>query len=142
MGEGEGHFTTTDTVIARLDRAVTFIPERESDIIRIIATSGERREASLIANAYAEAYREEVLQQSRSQSRAVREFLEGRLSEQRTQLKQAEGQMKNYMESAGISSLDGESNRVVQELSQLEASRNSLTIEIESLDRKLCVSGV
>jgi capsular exopolysaccharide synthesis family protein len=137
MGEGEGHFTTTDTVIARLDRAVTFIPERESDIIRIIATSGERREASLIANAYAEAYREEVLQQSRSQSRAVREFLEGRLSEQRTQLKHAEGQMKSYMESAGISSLDGESNRVVQELSQLEGSRNSLTIEIESLNRKL-----
>ena len=137
MGDGQGHFTTTDTVIDRLSKAVTFVPERESDIIRIISTSGDRREAALIANAYADAFREEALQQSRSQSRTVREFLEGRLAEQRTQLRQAESHMKNFMESAGIVSLDGESNRVVQELSQLEASRNSLTIEIESLDKKL-----
>ena len=47
------------------------------------------------------------------------------------------GDVYKRQESAGIVSLDGESNRVVQELSQLEASRNSLTIEIESLDKKL-----
>ncbi len=44
--------------------------------------------------------------------------------------------MKVFMESSGMVSLDGESNRVIQELSQLEATRNGVSIEIESLNKK------
>lgn len=126
-----------DTIMARLQLALTFIPERESDIIRIIATSEEPGEASLLANTYAYAYRDQALQQSRFHSRSLREFLEGRLAEQRVSLTNAEAHVKTFMESSGMVSLDGESNRIVQELSQLEATRNSLSIEIESLTRKL-----
>lgn len=129
--------TRIDTIIVRLQLALTFIPERESDIIRIVATSENPTEASIIANTYAIAYRDQALRQSRFHSRAVREFLEGRLSEQRGHLAGAEGQVKTFMESSGMISLDGESNRVVQELSQLEATRNSISIEIESLERTL-----
>jgi len=131
-----GYFTTADTIIRRLQSRITFVPLKESDIIRIVATSEDRREAAILANAYAESYQSLALQQSRSQSRSVREFLEGRLEEQRSQLQAAEGQVKSFMESSGVVSLDGQSNRVVQELSQLEATRNSLSIEIESLNRK------
>ena len=126
-----------DVITDRLQKAVSFLPERESDIIRIIATSSEPVEAALLANTFADSYQEQIMQQSRSRSRSVREFLEGRLAEQRSQLAQADGDMKSFMETSGVVSLDGESNRLVKELSQLEATRNSLSIEIEGLDKKM-----
>lgn len=128
--------TSADTIVPRLQRSVSFTPEKESDIIRISATSEDPREAALLVNTYAYSYRDQAMQQSRSQSRSVREFLEGRLAEQRLQLQDAEAAVKVFMESSGMVSLDGESNRVVQELSQLEATRNGLSIEIESLNKK------
>jgi tyrosine-protein kinase Etk/Wzc len=134
--ESSRPLATSETVITRLQKRVVFIPEKESDIIRITATSRDPRESAIIVNTYAEAFQNQALQQSRSQSRSVREFLEGRLTEQSAQLVEAEGQVKTFMESSGVVSLDGESNRVVQELSQLEATRNSLSIDIESLNKK------
>jgi capsular exopolysaccharide synthesis family protein len=126
-----------ETVILRLEKAITFYAEKESDVIRIVAITSEPHEASRIANAFADAYLEEVMQRSRSRSRSVREFLEGRLTDQRTQLQRTEGALKQFMESSGVVSLDAESNRLVQELSQLEATRNGLSIEIEGLEKKL-----
>ncbi len=64
-------FTSVDTIVARLQLAVSFIPEKESDIIKIAATSEDPREAALLANTYAYAYRDQAMQQSRSQSRSV-----------------------------------------------------------------------
>ena len=41
------------------------------------------------------------------------------------------------MESTGLASLDGESRQVVDQLAQLEATRNSLNIEIEGVSKKM-----
>lgn len=125
------------TIAARLQKAVRFTPEKESDVINIIAACPDPEEAAFVASTFAHVYREQVLLQSRSRSRSVREFLEGRLGEQRAQLGLAENSVKRYMESSGVVSLDGESDRVVSELSTLEGRRNALGIEIESLRRKI-----
>ncbi len=130
-------YANVDTVTDRIQKSVSFLPEKESDVIRIVASSSDPREAANVANAYADAYLDQVMQQSRSRSRSVREFLESRLADQRSQLRQTEGAVKAFMESSGVVSLDVESNRLVQELSQLEATRNSLSIESEGLQRKL-----
>jgi capsular exopolysaccharide synthesis family protein len=133
----EDRFADLETIVLRLEKAISFYAEKESDVIRIVAITSEPREASRIANAYADAYLEEVMQRSRSRSRSVREFLEGRLADQRNQLQRTEGAIKQFMESSGVVSLDAESNRLVHELSQLEATRNSLSIEIEGVEKKL-----
>jgi capsular exopolysaccharide synthesis family protein len=130
-------YAGVDTIMDRLQKAVSFLPEKESDVIKIVASSSDPYEAARISNAYADMYVEQVMQQSRSRSRSVREFLEGRLTDQRTQLQQSEGALKQFMESSGVVSLDAESNQLVQELSQLEGTRNALSIEIEGLDKKL-----
>lgn len=121
----------------RVQRVVSFVAEKESDVIKIVATSQDSREAARISNSYAAMYREEAMRQSRSQSTSVREFLEGRLAEQRAQLQQAEGELRHFMETNGVSSMDEESNRLVQELTQLEATRNGLRVEIEGLQMRL-----
>lgn len=126
-----------DTIIDRVQNAASFVEEKESDIIKIIATGADPREAALLANTYADMYLEQVLQVSRSRSRSIREFLEGRLADQRVQLQESEGALKQYMESSGLVSLDAESDQLVHELSQLEATRNGLSVEIEGLSERL-----
>jgi capsular exopolysaccharide synthesis family protein len=127
----------TDVVAGRLSGSVDFMPERDADIIRITARSGNPREAAAIANTYAEMYQEQSMNASRARSRSAREFLDSRLQEQRSTLAKAEESVKSFMESSGIVSLDGESSRLVGEMSQLEATRNSLDIDIETLSKKL-----
>ena len=129
--------TGLDTIMDRLQKAVSFVPEKESDVIKIIATASDPREAALLANTYADMYLEQVIQVSRSRSQSIREFLEGRLIDQRAQLQEAEGSLKQFMESSGVVSLDAESGQLVHELSQLEATRNGLSVEIEGLNRRL-----
>lgn len=132
-----GSYAGVDTIIDRVQKAVSFLPEKESDVIKIVASSSDPREAARVSNAYADMYVEQVVQQSRSRSRSAREFLEGRLADQRTQLQQAEGALKEFMESSGVVSLDAESNQLLQQVAQLEATRNALSIEIEGLSRRL-----
>jgi capsular exopolysaccharide synthesis family protein len=128
---------TVDMITDRVLRVMSFTPEKESDIIRIVATSTSPVEAARLANVYAERYQERTIQQSRSRSRSAREFLEGRLNEQRSQLQHSESALKGYMEATGLVSLDGDSKQVVDELSKLEATRNSLSIEIEGVNRRM-----
>lgn len=129
--------TGSRTIAGRLQKAVRFVPEKESDVINIVVGRPNPLEAAVVASTFAHEYRDQVLMQSRSRSRSVREFLEGRLGEQRGQLAVTENSLKKYMETSGVVSLDGESNRVVTELSTLEGKRNALAIEIESLRRKI-----
>ncbi len=128
---------TVKIISQRAQKNVRFLPEKDSDIIKITAYDTDPRAAAILANTFARVYKEQIMEQSRSRSRSVREFLEGRLSEQREQLSRAEGSMKDYMKATGVVSLGGETDRVVQEVATLEAKRNALSIEIESLDRKI-----
>jgi len=119
-------------VTERVRRSVEFIPERESDIIRIVARSGSAKEAATLADKYAEVYQEHNLDASRTRSRALREFLETQMKSQRGSLTRAEDSLKQYMQNSGIVSIDEDSKRVVEQLSQLEASRNAIDIEIQT----------
>ena len=124
-------------VTRRLLRVVTFSPIRESDVIRITAKSTEPIEASLLANTYTRMYAERNLNASRTRSRAVREFLQDQLTLKKTSLDTAEATLQSYMRTAGMVSLDGESNKVVQQLSQLEATRDGIEVDIRSRTKTL-----
>jgi tyrosine-protein kinase Etk/Wzc len=135
--KGDSVPASAKAVAGRVQGSVRFSPERESDVISITAARPNPHEAATVARTFARVYREQVMLQSRSRSRSVREFLEGRLGDQREQLNKTEASVKEYMQSTGVVSLDGESNRIVQELATLEGRRNALNIEIESLTRRI-----
>lgn len=132
-----GQLASLPTVAARVRSAMEFIPQRESDVVRIVGFSNYAEDAAALANAYAEAYQEQTTLQSRSRTRSAREFLENRLAEQRDSLDKAEKEMRAFMENAGVVSLDQESQQVTTEIAQLEATRNAIDLDIQTAQNKL-----
>jgi len=130
-------YATAREIVARLRTAVEFEPVRDSDVIKITAQSRQAREAALIANTFAEAYYNRNLLSSRTRSRAVREFLEEQLRSRQGALASAEVTLQHYMEKQGIVSLDDEAKKVIDQLAQLEATRDADEINIQSLSKTL-----
>ena len=130
-------YATVREIVARLQNAVDFDPVRDSDVIKITARSNQARGAALLANTYAEAYYDRNLLSSRTRSRSVREFLQEQLKTRQTALTGAEDSLQQYMEKQGIVSLDDESKKIIDQLSQLEAQRDAQDIEIQSLAKTL-----
>lgn len=128
---------TPQQVVARLRNAVEFAPVRESDIIKVIARSIDPREAALLANTYTESYAERNVNSSRLHSRAVREFLQNQVQAKHGTLDSTEHQLQRYMKSSGMVNLDSDAKKIVDQLSQLEATRDALDIEISSRSRTL-----
>jgi capsular exopolysaccharide synthesis family protein len=116
---------------------VDFVPVRESEVIRIVARSSSPDEAALIANTVAQQYVERNVDASRTQSRAVREFLQSQMGAKRQSLDTAESAVQRYMRRSGIASLDAEASKVVEQLSQLEARRDAIDLERSTKTRNL-----
>ncbi len=125
------------TVATRLSRAMDFVPERESDVIRILAKSSDPRESAVLANTYADVFQEHELSITKTRSKSLREFLQNQLAAKKQGLESAESELKRYMEASGVVSLDAQASRVTQQLSQLEANRDAVDIDIESLSKTL-----
>ncbi len=126
-----GPYVNNEVIIDRLEGAVTFDPDKASDVIFISALSTDPKEASIIANAYAEAYYENNLNNSRKQLRSTREFLERTLQTKKAALDTVEESLRRYIEQNG--SIDEEGQNVVRTISSMEAQRDETDIEIETL---------
>ena len=128
---------SVNVVSNRVRSRVSFDHLRDSDIILITARSGIPEEAALLSQTYAEIYHERNQETSRSQSRSVRGFLETQLMNREQDLRHAENQLQEYMERHAITSVDRESQHVINQISALEARNEELTVEIESLNRTI-----
>jgi len=128
-----------DQIVKRLGQAVDFVPVRESDVIKIVAKSRNPKEAALLANLYAMEYYNRNVYKSREKSRALREFLQLQVDEQRENLERLEGALQSYMEKKGIIALDAESRKMIDQLSQLEAARDAADISLQSLERTVAL---
>jgi len=128
---------STDVIIGRVMSAVDFDPVRDSDIIKVMARSKVNKEAALLANTYAEAYRDRNVFMSRNKTRSFREFLESQARDKRKSLEETEGNLKDYMEKEGIVSLDDESKQMIDQLASLEAQRDATDISLKEMQNSL-----
>ncbi len=126
-----------DLVSGRVMGSMDFEPVRDSDIIKITAQSKNARESALLANTYAEAYRDRNIFMSRNKTRSFREFLESQANEKRKALEETEGTVKDYMEQQGIVSLDDEAKSLIDQLASLEAQRDAADINLKEMENAL-----
>jgi polysaccharide biosynthesis transport protein len=125
-------FADSATIAAELQSTMEFVPIKESEVIKITARRHNPEEAALLANTYAERYVQRDLLQSRTRSRAIREYLQQELTIKKKALEEAERNLQEYMRVSGVVTLDAEIRKVVEQLSQLEASRDAVGMEISS----------
>ncbi len=128
---------TVEQISNRVLASVEFEPVRESEVIKISAASKDPREAALIANLYVQSYFDRNIYASRNKSRTFREFLETQVKDKQVALSKSEESLRKYMEEKGVVSLDDNSKRIIEQLSQLESQRDAVDINVQSLERTL-----
>lgn len=128
---------TLTELTAALFNTVEFDPVRDSEVIKITVKSSDPRDAALIANLYAQAYYDRNLRMSRTRSRAARIFLGKQLEIKHKELQKAEKYLQRYMEKTGIVSIDDESKKVIEQLSNLQAQYDDVDIQIQSVQESL-----
>ncbi len=137
VAKGKGKITLMDAVLARLQKAVSFSNDRNSDIISISVRSHSPEESTNIANTYTKQYYDLNLSSSRNMATNVREFLQGQLTDTKKDLDVAENQLQDYMQTQGIVSLDDEAKSLIDVMSTFQAQRDDVVIQLTSQQQVL-----
>jgi capsular exopolysaccharide synthesis family protein len=110
---------------------------RDVDAIQISAQGPVPAEAALIANEYADAYMDWTRERSRESITAQRQFLDRQTNQFQARVDTADQALAEYMQEEDAVSLDEESSRLVEQLSELEARHDELRIELDMAESAL-----
>ncbi len=125
----EGEPLPLDAVAARLRTYLTIATGgTDVDAISITAQSTSPAEAALIANLYADAYLNRSKESSRASMTATRDFLTGQVDSLRGELSSREEAVRAYMTREGAVGLDQAADRLVNQISTLQAQRDEARI--------------
>lgn len=142
-----GTIANVDMVARRLQGAVRFSFEEERNIIRIVATSYDPVEASKIANAYAQTYRDYNIQNSRAQILETKDFLQKKISETQDSLISLEFQIMDFYRENEFTNYDVSTGNTLNLISDLlkqvdnaRIEQVSNTEEIKAIDSTLSLA--
>lgn len=116
---------------------VEIIQKNGLDFMEISAESPSPYEAALMANSYADVYRQFNLAENREQLTKVKEFLQSQKELKHQELMQAEENIKIYQLQGGSIELDGQASNLIQTLTKFESEKNVGKIEISMLQKTL-----
>lgn len=130
FGNTSNHLLTIPEISVLLSKIVNIEQKRGLDIIDISVESTSPFEAALIANVYANEYKNYNLEINRNQLTYVRNFLDKQRKEKKDQLNEAEEILRSYQEKGGIIALDQQAQALIEQLSQFEAQENATKIDL------------
>lgn len=108
-------------IVKTLQTQVQAEQEANTNIIKITVTTRDRSEAAKVANAVAEAYREQNILTRNRQVREARRFIEAQLEEVGGRLRASEERLRDLKEQRGVVSLGDETAAALNRLTGLEA---------------------
>ena len=120
-----------------LRRAISVTPVRETDLIRIDVQGPSPFEAAYLANAVAEAFRDQDRDFSRGEISQVVRFLEDQLERKEKELKASEEALKRFLEREKIASLSTEATQVVEQGAEFESRYKGVLIELDVTRKRL-----
>jgi tyrosine-protein kinase Etk/Wzc len=112
-------------------------PVEETDIIEISFQSNNPRLAALIANTYAEKYKEQNLKYNRGEFTEVRKFLEDQLDIVRERLSASEDYLRAFKQKSKLVSLREETTGLVSQLAEFEGLYNECDTELGASLKRL-----
>ena len=131
----EGEAPTTRDVILRLRERIAFEGLQAEAMIRIQASSEIPAEATLIANTYAQEYRQFSQDLARSGVTAAREFLETQVAKRQQTISEIEREWEAFALTNNVATDGEEGQRVAREFVELEGRRAGLQFQLEQEQR-------
>jgi len=117
------------TLANRLAGIVSINQKRGLDVITLDAEDPSRYEAALIANAYAKAYLNYILDLSRLELTTIREFLEEEKEKKFKDLAKTELALKEFQQRGGIVFLDDQARNLIDQISDFESQKNFIHLD-------------
>ena len=103
----------------------------DTDFVKIDATGSDPERIKASANSLVQAYAEYNRESAHQKMQEIRAFLEAQMQEARGQLEASERKLQNYRKQAGIISLEGESKKINDQLTQFEIMLNMAGFELK-----------
>jgi len=120
-----------------LQSMVTARPVRQTDVIELVATGPSREAAIAAANVYLDAYQQYDLDQSRSEVRATRQFIEDQLAVAGPRLDSFERKLEQYKTSHRLNDLNEETRALIDQQAGVAAQLQQADVEIKTGEAQL-----
>lgn len=120
-----------------LQKKITILPIRNTDIIDIKVRASSPFEAALVANTIADVYKNMNQAQSQAEVRQVKNFLEEQLAKMQDELAKSEEQLKAYQQQAKLVALDQETEELVRKIAEFETLYNEANTELQANRQRL-----
>ncbi len=111
--------------------------KRGLDIVEITASSPSPYEAALIANLYAQQYKQLNLDMNRNQLTLVKDFLAEQSAEKYSELNEAEETLRGFQERGGLIALDERANTLISLLAEFEAQKSATQVDLMASNKVL-----
>ncbi|HEY6435835.1 MAG TPA: Wzz/FepE/Etk N-terminal domain-containing protein, partial [Ignavibacteriaceae bacterium] len=111
--------------------------KRGLDIIEITAMSPSPFEALLIANVYAQQYKNLNLDQNRNQLTLVTNFLDEQRKSKYDELNAAEETLRDFQEKGGLIALDERASTLISVLAQFESQKSATQVDLMASNKVL-----
>jgi len=121
----------------RVQTLLAVRPVRDADIIQLTVKAPGAELATILAAAYADAYREYSQTRSRADITAMRSFVELQLTAVAARLDTAEAALENYKRSHSITDVQQETRALIERQTQLLARHHQAAAERAGLQQKL-----
>jgi uncharacterized protein involved in exopolysaccharide biosynthesis len=125
------------SVLKRLKSSVTAEQETGTNVISIQVVSKKPREAALVANAVAQAYREYNIQERNRQTIETRAFIEEQLESTSKNLKRAERELQNFKEGYALISLSEQTKNTLDRIYDIESQYDKLRVQKREVGSQL-----
>lgn len=126
-----------ESIIGILSGSASIEQKRGLDIVEISVESESPKEAALIVNLYAAAYKEINLANNRTQLTAIKNFLAQQRDEKLRELGTVEETLLAYQEQKGIVQLPEQARTLIAQSSDFEAKMNATKIDLTITEKTL-----
>ncbi len=137
LGKNKFSLLSTREIAQSLIDLVKIEQKRGIDIVDISVESPSPSEAAIIANIYANEYREFNLEINRDQLTVVRKFLSQQVIGKQAELQNTENLLSTFQAKNGIIALDAQSQALITQLANFEAQRDDVVISLAGTKKVL-----
>ncbi len=130
--------STTDNLSTEIRKNTEVsLPEKNSNVIRIIYVDKDPALALEVANTIAEVITNRTLKQRKQNISNTRQLIEDQLAIYKTELDTAEKQLRDFKESQNISSLDQETNELLRQITEAEVLLTTAKSQKQATEQRL-----